>query len=375
MGNNQVSTEDALEKFPTKVFKELDRIGLEIPYIAENGKFDQTTRKVSWWTNGFWGGINWKLYLLTKNEQFKKAAESVEEKLDQSLDEFIQLHHDVGFLWLPTAILNYKITGNEKSFQRGIHAANILAARFNIEGNYLRAWNGEESNGDNAGVTIIDSMMNISILFWCWEMLSDPRFKHIAISHATTVGEHLVRPDGSVAHVGAFNSETGEFMETRAGQGFGPDSAWSRGQGWALYGFTNCYKHTKNQDFLDMAKKVAHYVITQLTTTNYLARIDYRAPKIPEDFDASASAITACGLLELSRYVSEDEKQVYLYHADRIIETLNSIADFNPETDGIINEGAVRYQGTENKDISLVYADYFYLEALLKSKNQDMDIW
>lgn len=367
---------EELTKVSAKVLAEISRLGDKIPYVAQEGEYEKNVqRKTSWWTNGFWGGINWKLYHYTKNEQFKETAINVEEKLDQSLSEFVQLHHDVGFLWLPTSVLDYMITGSEQSYQRSIHAANILAARFNIKGNFIRAWNNTETSNNSSGLTIIDSMMNVSLLFWCSEVLKDPRFYEIAVSHAETVAKNLVREDGSVNHIGIFDTLTGEFKENAGGQGFSEDSSWSRGQAWALYGFLNCYKHTGNKKFLDISEKIANYVLTQLSLTNYIAKIDYRAPQIPDDFDASASAITLCGLIELSKYVSEYEKAGYEEYIKRILDSLKSIANYDLEKDGIIGKCAVRYFGEENKNVSLVYADYYYIEALLKLIDADIDIW
>ncbi|MGC6767952.1 glycoside hydrolase family 88 protein [Enterococcus sp. LJL51] len=364
--------DDYLDKIATKVLSESARIAEGIPYIPENGRYtDMGQEDIAWWTNGFFGGLLWQLYHHTGKEAFKSHAERIEVRLDQALDEFVELHHDVGFMWLHTAVANYRATGNEKSRVRGLKAASVLASRFNSKGQFIRAW-----NEDKTGWIIIDSMMNIPLLHWASAELNDPRFKQFAIAHADTVQQYLIRKDGSSAHIGSFNPESGDFIEWIGGQGFSSDSAWSRGQAWAIYGFALSYRHTNNDDYLNTAIQVANYFLANISQTNDVPAVDFKAPAIEEDTDTSAGMIAACGLLELSRLLPKEQGKIYKAAAEKMLTAvLEGYTDFSVETDGLVSGGAVDYHGKEGKNVGLVYADYFLIEALLKLKETEMDLW
>ena len=245
--------QNVYRKLESKIEKECGRMGEKIPYIAENGKYqkDLGETNIAWWTNGFWGGLLWQLYHATGKQLYLQKAMQIEERLDRALEDYENLDHDVGFMWMHTAVADYRLTGNHKSLTRGLHAANILAGRFNIMGNYIRAW-----NGDRTGWMIVDCLMNLSILYWAAEESHDSRFSAIARRHADTVIEKILRPDGSCNHIAILNPMTGEVEELPAGQGCAEGSAWSRGQAWAIYGFAISYAHTKEQKYLDAAKGV-----------------------------------------------------------------------------------------------------------------------
>lgn len=359
-----------LAQIETKVQAEIARLGAGIPYLPVDGKYpDIGSEDISWWTNGFFGGLLWQLYHYTKNPLYKEKAIQIEERLDQAMDEFEELHHDVGFMWLHTAVAHYRETGDQAARLRGLKAANILAARFNLKGGFLRAW-----NQDHYGWTIIDSMMNIPLLYWASRESLDPRFKQIACAHADTVAEYLIRNDASVGHIGSFDPEGGEFLRLVGGQGYDDASAWSRGQSWALYGFALSYRHTKNPVYLDVAKEVANYFLANVAATGFIPRIDFKAPATTEDTDTSAGMIAACGLLELAELVAPYEAETYRDGAKEILtNTMTAYGDFDPETDGIISGGAVAYH--QEKNVRLIYADYFLIEALLRSNNQQADLW
>lgn len=371
MSDKQKWAAEVLEKVERKIEQECQRLAGGIPYIPENGRYrDIGAEDLSWWTNGFWGGILWQVGQATGNQLLKDSAKSLEERLDEALSEFEHIHHDVGFMWLHTAVANYRLTGDKTSYQRGIHAATILAGRFNIAGNFIRCW-----NEDKTGWVIIDSMMNIPLLYWASEELDDPRFKQIALAHGDTVANYLVREDGSVNHIGVFDPESGEYLQSSGGQGFSDDSAWSRGQGWAVYGFALSYKYSRKSEHLAVAKKVAHYVISHLQTTDYLAKVDYRAPDYPEKYDSSASLITACGLLEIANWVPENETNFYREAAYQILQAMAKLANWQDDEDGIIPQGTVQYHGTEGAHVPIVYSDYFFTEGLLRLLGKEMDIW
>lgn len=177
--------------------------------------------------------------------------------------QYYGLHQDVGFMWLPTSVANYKITGNEDSRKRALHAANLLAGRFNLAGGFIRAWNDSEKL-DTRDWAIVDCMMNLPLLYWASEETSNPQFKQIAIVHADTAMKASVKPDGSVHHIVEFNPFLGGVVKTYDGQGYEGGSSWARGQAWALYGFMMSYMHTQKVEYLHTAQRVAHYFIANI---------------------------------------------------------------------------------------------------------------
>lgn len=370
---SEIEVDVILEKIKNKTLKVIERNKDSIPYMAKGSHYsDKASENIGWWTNGFFAGSLWQLYSHFELDAFKEHAIHTEVLLDQVLEGFYRIDHDAGFMWLHTAVANYRKTGNEESRLRGIKAASAFSSRFNMRGSFLRAWNRPEGEG----WAIIDSMMNLPILFWASEELADPRLADVAVEHANTLQEHLVRPDGSTGHIVSFDTETGEFVEQLAGQGYAPGSSWSRGQGWAVYGFALAYKYTKDEKYLETAKRAAHYFLANVSQTGHIPRIDFRAPDIESDTDTSAGLIAACGMLEISKYVSEEEKDLYIEGSKDIVQsTIEEFGNFDEEIDGIVYGSAVGYRPHDERGISLVYADYFLIEYLLKLQNKEFDLW
>lgn len=339
-------------------------------YTTRDGKFIDKNGYIYQWTNGFWPGIMWLMYAGTKDNSYKEIGEALEEKLDEALYGFEGLHHDVGFMWLPSSVANYRLTGNEQSKKRGLIAAAYLASRYNPAGKFIRAWNGQEE----IGWTIIDCMMNIPLLYWASDVTGDPRYKAIAMNHADTVLETFIRKDGSVNHINSFNPETGEFIETFGGQGYEKGSAWSRGQSWAIYGFVLSYIHTGKQEYLDAAKRVAHFFIANLSANDdFVPNCDFRCPKEPVYKDTTAGMVAACGMIEISRNVPEYEKDLYFNSAIKILKATEKYCDWSNDEASIVGMGTEAYNRGCNMPI--IYGDYYFIEAILKLKNVDMLFW
>lgn len=371
-----VWAEEVWEKFQKKFESEVGRIGGMIPSDPEHDRFtDRGSSDIFWWTNGFWAGMMWQMYHATGQKCYKHAAEENEKKLDQALQEFWGLHHDVGFMWLHTAVADYRLTGNKDSLNRGLHAANILAGRYNMNGHFIRAWNPEcDPSLDTRGIAIIDCMMNIPLLYWASEVTGDSRFQTIAMSHADMVLEHTIRPDGSCNHIVVFDPETGEFLDNPGGQGYDSGSSWSRGQSWAIYGMALSYRYTGEIRYLEAAKRVAHYFIANAALHGYLPLCDFRAPREPVVLDTTAGAIAACGLLEIAEHVRDLEKDLYKESAVKMLRAMeNKYCDWNLDTDGILDGGTVAYHG--KRHCKIIYGDYFMLEAVLRLLGKDSLLW
>lgn len=367
--------QDIFEKIDKKIEAECERLGDKIPYIPKDGKYvDMADVNLSFWTNGFWGGILWQMYHATKKELYAKTANVLEERLDLAIEQYDMLHHDVGFQWLHTAVANYRLTGNPKSRIRGLHAANLLAGRYNPRGKFINAWNRERSEW-----MIIDCLMNLPLLYWAnLEEAGLVHYTYIAEEHADTTLSKLLRADGSCYHIGEMNPATGEVNKYDRGQGYDESSSWTRGASWAIYGFALNYHYSNKKEYLDAAKKAAHYFIANVMHTGYVPLVDFRQPQDPNIYDTTAGAIAACGMLEIAKHVSEQEKEIYLDAARLIIEAIESKhADWDIDTDGIIGSGTVAYhKRAENEtEVPIIYGDYFFIEAILRLKGLNFLIW
>lgn len=369
---------DVYHKALGKLHEEYLRVKSDIPYIPLEGRYRDCMMPdgLAWWTNGFWPGILWQLYHVTGDEQYRDTAIQVEDRLAQLLTTFEGLDHDIGFLFMPSSVAHYRADGNEESLRRGVHAAHILSARFNCNGSFIRAWDQTHWKEDVSGWMIVDCMMNIPLLFWASEVTGDPRFSSIANRHAQTAMHTLLQADGSSGHIASFNPVTGEFLGCLPGQGYGEGSAWSRGQGWALYGFALAYRYTGNKEYLDASKRCAHLCIANLAVSDWLPLVDFRAPAQPIRYDSGAGVLLACGLLELSEHVPELEKNLFQAAALRVLRASEEkFADWDFQRDGILGGGATMYHNDRLAGHAYIYNDYFLLEGILRFKNKATRIW
>lgn len=351
-------------KLEVKFKAESERIKDKIPYIAENGRYkDMAEDNIGWWTNGFWPGMLWLMYAYTGEENYRLYAKQIEDKIAVTFTTFEAADHDQGFRWQLSAVADYRLTKDEVSLKRGMHGATILGGRFNPVVEYLRAHDHKERKT----WFIVDCMMNLPLLYWASEVSGDQRFAAIAKRHADTSLQYILREDGSCNHVVITDETTGECVDTPGGQGYEKGSSWSRGQAWAIYGFCLSYRYTGDKRYLDGAKRTANYFITQITRTNYIPKLDFRAPDSLDLWDTSAAAITACGLLDISAYCGAEESENYTYHAIQILKALEKECDWDLEKDGILQRSSVMY--SKEHHVSLIYGDFYLMEALLKLKN------
>lgn len=351
-----------------KLDKKLSRTSVEykdfVPYsVDENGKF--TTRYTddpTWWTNGFWGALMWLMYKQTGKQCYLDTAKANEVIMDEAFKVYDGLHHDVGFMWGRTSVESYLLTGDDNSRKRFLYAAHILASRYNVDAGFISAWGISKKN-----YAIIDSMMNLELLYRVAEITGLDRYKRIAMAHADKTMNNHIRPDGSSNHIVVYDLDTGDVIETLAGQGSHVGSSWSRGQGWALYGFALSYKYTEKQEYLDTAKKVANYFIANVSNTDYVPKTDFRSVGGPDLRDTSAGMVAAAGLLELANHVPESDKDLYVDNAYKILKsTVEKYADWSDDYDGILKNGMHSY--TRNEAVHLIYGDYYFADALYRLK-------
>ena len=372
---DKIWVSETVEKIKNKMYAVTERNVDKIPYTTKDGVFDDRSDKdnISWWTNGFWGGIMWQMFSLTGEKLYEETAKKLEEKLDVVLMSAQGLDHDNGFKWLPTAVANYRATGSKESYNRGILAANNLAGRCNLAGRFIRAWN-DWGTDDHRGWAIIDCMMNLPLLYWASETTGDPRFRQIAMAHADTAQRCFVRDDGSVNHIVEFDPETGDMVQSYGGQGYGVGSSWTRGQSWGLYGFMLSYLHTKEERYLNTARRIAHYFISN-TPENGLIPVDFRQPSECSWEDSTAAAIAACGLLEMSKHVEERDSQIYLLAALRMLKALEEKrCNWKPEVDHLLEKCTAAYHDKDH-EFAIIYGDYYFIEALMKLSAHELFIW
>lgn len=362
MENKQEQIYSIWEAVCEKITKTSRRIGAGFPHVSIEGRYNN--ENVGWWTNGFWPGILWLVYRETKDEFLSQTALAVEEKLDEILHDIERQDHDFGFRWFISSVANYKIMSNSKSKNRGLLAANLLAGRFNPKGNFIRAFDAP----GREGVVIIDTLMNLPLLYWATEITGDSRFKFIAMAHTDTVLREFIRPDGSVHHSVEFDHLTGTRIRAGAGQGFSPDSAWSRGTSWAIYGLALAYSYTGEIRYLHGAKRVAHFFMAALPEDK-IPYWDFRAPLTENmPMDTSAAACTASGLIEISYLVEENEKQMYFDRAIKILELLYNEYRGSDKEEGILTMATGNFPAKKHINVPIIYGDYYFIEALVKLK-------
>lgn len=337
-----------------------------IPYIAFDAYYeDMTNSNIGWWTNSFYSGILWYLYKETNNEEFASWAKNIERKLDIVLDGVKDVDHDAGFMWILTSVCSYKLTNDLKSKKRALRAADLLFGRFNKKGQYIQAWNGDWAKG----WAIIDTMMNLSLLYWASKETIDNKYKEVAIKCADTVLKHFIDENGSVRHIVMFD-EKGNKKGVKGGQGYNETSSWGRGTAWALYGLTITYRETKEERFLNAANKVASFIKKHLPSEG-VPYADYLAPKEEKrKLDSSAGAISACGFYLLYQLTNDNE---YLNMGNKIIEGLKKTCLAPSDYQPLLLHGNVAYHTDkiEERDCSLIYGDFFFIEALMLLNKKD----
>ena len=360
---------EALEKVRKKIKVTSEKNRNKIPYKTDaNGDYDDNSdiredgSGLDWWTNGFWGGTLWRMFEDTGDKNYAEIAEISEKKLEKCFEHFYGLNHDVGFMYMLTAGADYKITGNKDSLRTLLHAANLLAGRFNPVG-YIRAWN--DVWGNNVGWAIIDCMMNLSLLYTASELTGDPRFANVAKLHANTVIKAFVREDGSCCHIVEFNPETGERVRSMGGQGYGEGSSWTRGQAWGLYGFVISYIHTGDKKYLDTAVRIADYCRKNIPE-NGIIPIDFCQPKEPALEDCCGACIMACGFIELAKQLGEEKGKDYLEAGKKILKAIaEERCNYSLDCDAFVQNCSASYHSKDH-NMTMNYADYFFIEGLQK---------
>ena len=326
------------------------------------------------WCSGFWPGVLWMDFGVTKDEDVRRAAEGFTGAL-AFLGSQPAYDHDLGFLVINSFLKGYELTGRDDYKRILLAAADTLATLFNAKVGTILSWprHVKDYGGHN---TIMDNMINLELLLWAAENGGSPLLRDIAISHATTTMRHHFRPDGSCYHVAVYDTLTGEFIRGVTHQGYADYSMWSRGQSWAVYGYTMVYRYTRDPLFLQFAQKVADAYLRRLYERQRMDGagtadmvpcwdMDDLRPAAPKD--ASAACVVASALLELSTYLDGWRGHQYREAAERMIADLSTERYQSGDRNvAFLLHSTGHHPAGSEIDASIIYADYYYLEALTR---------
>lgn len=355
--------EQRLASLSQKAVQYLEKLpfdSLKIPRsLKEDGTLDARPSKQ--WTSGFYPGILWQLAGLENNPELMEGATQWMQPIEK--EKWDSGTHDLGFKVYCSFGNAYRVTNKEAYKEVFITAAQTLSTRYNPTVGALRSWDHNRDKWDFP--VIIDNMMNLELLFEVAELTKDTVMWNIAEQHARTTLNNHFRSDNSSYHVIDYNPETGEIRKKNTHQGAAHESAWSRGQAWGLYGFTATYRYTKDPIFLAKAKDIAEFIFSHPNLPEDLIPYwDYDAPNIPnEPRDVSAATVTASGLIELSQYVPE-KAATYLAWADKIILSLENETYQTSTAPFFLQHSVGSAAGGSEVDVPIIYADYYYVEAL-----------
>ena len=323
--------------------------------------------KAEEWCSGFWPGILWMAFDYNKSEAVNQAATGYTEAIESIINNPV-FDHDLGFITINSMLKGYEVTKNEHYKQLALQAADSLATLYNNKVGTILSWprHVKDYGGHN---TIMDNMINLELLFWAAENGGSKRLKDIAVRHAETTMKNQFRPDGACYHVAVYDTLDGHFIKGVTHQGYSDSSMWSRGQSWAIYGYTMVYRFTRDQRFLEHAQKVTDIYLKRLkeTSDDMVPIWDMDAPVGQREKDASAACVVASALLELCQYMKEGDR----YH-EAAIQMLRDLSTDRYQSRSynvsFLMHSTGHHPAGSEIDASIIYADYYYLEALLRLK-------
>ncbi len=337
----------------------------QFPMYTTNGKWDFSGESWTNWCEGFLGGQLWLIYARNRDPWWQAQAEHYSRLIEpRKTDRNV---HDLGFLFWSTYKRWYDLTGDPSLKEVLIEAGMTMSLRFKDQGQYLRSFLAEDS-------LFIDIMMNVGIIFYAAQQSGDPEILRKATQHCLTTRRYLVRGDGSTSHEGIFDLETGEFLHQSTQQGWRNDSAWARGLAWALYGFGTVYGFTGDPRFLQTAEACANFYIEQ-TPDHGVPPNDWDEPNLVNPFESSAAAIAAGGFWNLSKFSNNPAAaRYYRHYALQILDTLTTpefLANETPGWQGLLKHGMYHENKGLGVDESVMWGDYFLLDALSKVVNNE----
>ncbi len=363
----QNAKDDALEM----IEKNIGYFGTTVPSgSARNGKYLKVDINKEW-TTGFWTGLLSLSYEFSRDKVFKKAFFKILPTfLDRLKDEERIKTHDLGFIYTLSFIPAMRVFGEESFKEKIVEAAEKLIRRFHEKPGYIQAWKDIGHPKEKKRV-IIDSMMNLPLLYTAWKISGYEVYKEIAVRHATTCMKYLVRENHSTYHTFLFDPDTGEPLGAETVQGYSDNSYWARGQAWAVYGFTLSYIYTQKREFLRTAIDVTDFMIEKLPEDLVPIWDMIFDESSGEEKDSSAAAILSSALMDLSKFVDGKKSAFYQLIAIQILSSLTKSYFNHSHVEGepIILHGVHAKPLNMGIDEGNIWGDYFYLEALMKLLN------
>lgn len=364
----------ALEFAETQVERLTTKYPDFFPIYTERGKWRHGGELWTDWTGGFLAGMMWQFHLRTGSPAWRSRAEHYSRLLEHRQHD--RTVHDLGFIFLSTYLPWYQLSGEPRLHEVLVQAGRTLAMRFKEKGQYLRSFVSDDS-------LFIDIMMNVPLIFYAAREMHDVALARIAEAHCRTTRDTLVRADGSTAHEGRFDLATGRFLEQTTHQGLRGDSVWARGLAWSLYGYSKCYGLTGNPEHLEVAECNARYWIDHLPADqvpywDFHADLSQPAPWGVQK-ETSAGAIAASGLLNLARQTkSASRAEEYESTALAMLDALVSpafLAHETPGWEGILKQGVYHTARGLGVDESVMWGEFFFVEALTKVVRRTCTIW
>ncbi len=325
------------------------------------------------WTTGFWTGEIWLAYEFCEDKRLLKAANSqIGSFYNRIVNKVDVEHHDMGFLYSPSCVAGYKLTGNLEAREAAILAADQLISRYQPKGEFIQAWGAMDDPGNYR--LIIDCLLNLPLLYWASEETKDNKYREIAEKHIHTALSNVIREDNSTWHTFFFDKETGKPDHGATCQGYKDGSAWARGQAWGVYGTALAYRYTKREEYIAIFKRVTDYFIRHLPEdlVPYWDLEFLRGDEEPRD--SSSASIAACGMLEMAKYMEEADAKYYRETAEKIIKSVTdhyAVNDYK-KSNGLVLHSTYSKHSPYNTcshygvDECNSWGDYFYMEALTR---------
>ncbi len=365
VGSSNFSPSQQLQILTEKAINNITLIPLDSMKVPRSINEDGSLHGVKTrdWTSGFYAGTFWGLYRFSKDARLKKAA--MDWTSFQKKERYDDHTHDLGFKIYCSFGEGYRLMNNEDYKQVIIDASEQLIQRYSDKVGAIRSWDHNRDKWDYP--VIIDNMMNLEMLFVATKLSGNQKYYEIANKHAQKTLANHFRTDNSSYHVIDYYPENGEIRKRNTHQGHSHESAWARGQAWGLYGFTVTYRETKNLQYLEKAKEIANFFFTHPNLpTDKIPYWDFNAPNIPnEERDASAAAIAASALIELSQHDTKNSKK-YLAWADQVLSSLSSKTYEATTPPFFVTQCVGSKPHNSEINVPISYADYYFVEALLR---------
>ncbi|MBK8137396.1 MAG: glycoside hydrolase family 88 protein [Chloroflexi bacterium] len=330
------------------------------------------------WTTSFWSGMLWLAYEFTGEARYLQLGERHIQNFAHRVENAIDLDtHDIGFLYTLACVAPWRLTGDLAARQAALQAAEALMARYLAKIGIFQAWGGLD-DPKMRGNTIIDSLMNMPLLYWATEQTGDPRFAAAAHYHSSQLRDQVVRPDNSTYHTFYWNPETGAPIGGSTAQGHAGNSCWARGQAWAIYGFALSYRYTHDESLLVAAQRCADYFLDHLPEDHVVYWDLVFGDDSGQPRDSSAAAIAVCGLQELAHWIPEDaQRQRYQSAAETILTSLvtNYAASLQSGSNALLLHSVYDMPKNIGVDEGCLWGDFFYMEALMRSIKPEWQLY